>query len=38
MDLSRGQAGRTAVPGLTWDASDQLPAGAGSVSAKELLD
>jgi acetolactate synthase-1/2/3 large subunit len=37
MDLSRGQAGRTAVPGLARDASDQLPAGAGSVSAKERV-
>ncbi|HEY3956110.1 MAG TPA: thiamine pyrophosphate-dependent enzyme [Streptosporangiaceae bacterium] len=37
IDLSRGQAGRTAVPGLARDASNQLPAAAGSASAKERV-
>jgi acetolactate synthase I/II/III large subunit len=37
MDLSRGQAGRTAVPGLARDASDQLPATAGGANAKERV-
>jgi thiamine pyrophosphate-dependent acetolactate synthase large subunit-like protein len=35
--LSRGQAGRTDVPGLARDTSDQLPAAAGSASEKERV-